>query len=149
MKKESKESDDKKQLNEFNRSFFRALISNFLDILDEQDYMQPELDPDFLKYAERFMELMIDLQALLPTRRYLNILIDDLHLVVRCQMSPILEHGDGHLFSQLLDRLKFYANFEICNESGDSMNELEVMQEHYNKITALQVNKLHHSNLKK
>lgn len=101
--------------------------------------MQPELDPDFLKYAERFMELMIDLQALLPTRRYLNILIDDLHLVVRCQMSPILEHGDGHLFSQLLDRLKFYANFEICNESGDSMNELEVMQEHYNKITALQV----------
>lgn len=140
MKKESKESDDKKQLNEFNRSFFKALISNFLDILDEQDYMQPELDPDFLKYAERFMELMIDLQALLPTRRYLNILIDDLHLVVRCQMSPILEHGDGHLFSQLLDRLKFYANFEICNESGDSMNELEVMQEHYNKITALQVN---------
>ncbi|OXA60041.1 Intron-binding protein aquarius [Folsomia candida] len=66
------------------------------------------------------------------------LLIDDLHLIVKCQMNQILEHGDGHLFSQLLDRLKFYANFEICNESGDPMTELEVMNEHYKKITSLQ-----------
>lgn len=72
-------------------------------MLEHQDYMQSELDRDFLLYSERFMELMIDLQALLPTRRYLNVLIDDLHLIVKCQMSAFLEHGDGHLFSQVSD----------------------------------------------
>ncbi|XP_021945490.1 RNA helicase aquarius [Folsomia candida] len=138
LKKEENENDDKKLLNQFYRSFVKTLVVNFLDLLDGQDYTQAQLDKDFLLYAERFMELMIDLQALLPTRRYLNVLIDDLHLIVKCQMNQILEHGDGHLFSQLLDRLKFYANFEICNESGDPMTELEVMNEHYKKITSLQ-----------
>lgn len=139
LRRDAKESDEKKKQNEFNRTFFKNLIKNFLTMLDEQDYMQPALDIEFLKYTERFMELIIDLEALLPTRRYLGCLIDDLHLIVRCQMCPLLEHGDGRLFSQLLDRLKFYAHFEICNQSGDSMNELEVMHDHYNKITNLQV----------
>lgn len=139
VKKEAKESEEKRMQNQFNRSFFHNLINNFMTLLEEQDYMQPELNPEFLKYVERFMEIMIDLQALLPTRRYLNTLIDDMHLIVRCQMSPLLEHGDGHLFSQLLDRLKFYTNFEIDNETGNSMSELDVMQAHYQKITRLQV----------
>jgi intron-binding protein aquarius len=101
LKKEEKEPEEKKALNEFYRSFMKNLIVGFLDLLEQQDYDQPELDKDFLLYSERFMELMTDLQALLPTRRYLNVLMDDLHLIVKCQMSPILEHGDGHLFSQV------------------------------------------------
>lgn len=101
MKREEKESEEKKLLNQFYHSFIKNLVLNFLELLEQQDYMQTELDKDFLLYAERFMELMIDLQALLPTRRYLNVLIDDLHLIVKCQMSAVLEHGDGHLFSQV------------------------------------------------
>lgn len=72
LKKEENENDDKKLLNQFYRSFVKTLVVNFLDLLDGQDYTQAQLDKDFLLYAERFMELMIDLQALLPTRRYLN-----------------------------------------------------------------------------
>jgi intron-binding protein aquarius len=139
LKRDEKDSEEKKKQNEFSRTFFQRLISNFTQIISNQDYLQPELPKEFLLYCERFIELMIDLQALLPTRRYLNVVIDDQHLIVKCQMCPLLEHGDGHLFSQLLDRLKFYAHFEICNETGDPMSEMEVMDVHYKKITSLQV----------
>ncbi|CAG7823151.1 unnamed protein product [Allacma fusca] len=138
LKRDEKESEEKKKQNEFYRSFFKNLIKNFLDLISDQDYTEPSLSKEFLLYCERFLELTIDLQALLPTRRYLNVVIDDLHLIVRCQMCPLLDHEDGRLFSQLLERLKFYANFEICNETGDPMSELEVMNVHYKKITSLQ-----------
>jgi len=101
LKKDEKESAGKKGQMIFFRSFFQNLIKSFLDLIENQDYTQPELDKYFLLYSERFMELMVDLQALLPTRRYINVLIDDLHLIVKCQMSAFLEHGDGHLFSQV------------------------------------------------
>lgn len=101
LKKDDKESNEKKEQMIFFRQFFRKSIQWFLNLLDIQDYGQPELNKFFLLYVERFMELMIDLQALLPTRRYLNVLIDDLHLIVKCQMSSLLEHGDGNLFSQV------------------------------------------------
>jgi intron-binding protein aquarius len=110
LKRDEKESDEKKKQNEFAREFLKNLMNGFLDLLAQQDYMQSELDREFLLYAERFMELMIDLQALLPTRRYLNVLVDDVHLIIKCQMSPILEHGDGHLFSQV----------SITNKAGSS-----------------------------
>jgi len=101
LKRDDKESPENKQQAEFSRAFFRDLIRNFILLLESQDYTEPELNRYVLLYCERFLELMVDLQALLPTRRYVNVLIDDLHLIVRCQMSPILEHGDGHLFSQV------------------------------------------------
>lgn len=42
-------------------------------------------------------------------------------------------------FKQLLDILKFYFHFEICQATGDPLKENEVMQAHYDKITSLQV----------
>jgi len=102
LKRDSKESPEKLKLDVFNRTFFQRLIMDFFALMLSQDYMQPSLDKYFLRYCERFMELMIDLQALLPTRRYINVLVDDLHLIVRCQLSPLLEHGDGYLFSQVI-----------------------------------------------
>ena len=101
IKRDEKELPEKKEQLRFFRVFFRDLITKFLSLLEVQDYTVPELDKYFLLYCERFLELMVDLQALLPTRRYINVLIDDLHLIVKCQLCPILEHGDGHLFSQV------------------------------------------------
>lgn len=42
-------------------------------------------------------------------------------------------------FKQLLDILKFYFHFEICQATGDPMKENEVMQAHYDKMISLQV----------
>lgn len=140
LKRDEKESAERKTELKFYRTFIQELIKNFYMLIEIQDYMTPELDRFFLLYCEKFMELMVDLHALLPTRRYISVLVDDLHLIVKCQLSPLLEHGDGHLFSQLLDRLKFYAQFEINNETGDPMSEIEVMTLHYHKMTKLQEN---------
>lgn len=40
---------------------------------------------------------------------------------------------------QLLDRLKFYARFEISDESGDPLTERDMTAIHYSRITSLQV----------
>lgn len=53
------------------------------------------------RYAERFLELMIDLEALLPTRRFFNTVMDDCHLVVRCQLSALARRPEGQLFTQV------------------------------------------------
>lgn len=40
---------------------------------------------------------------------------------------------------QLLEMLKFYARFEINEESGDPLTDHDMTQLHYTKITSLQV----------
>ncbi len=39
---------------------------------------------------------------------------------------------------QLLDMLKFYARFEINDQTGDPLTDHDMMQLHYDRITALQ-----------
>ena len=39
---------------------------------------------------------------------------------------------------QLLDMLKFYARFEINDQTGDPLTDHDMMQLHYNRITELQ-----------
>lgn len=40
---------------------------------------------------------------------------------------------------QLLQLLKFYARFEIDEESGDALTDNDMMKLHYEKIISLQV----------
>lgn len=40
---------------------------------------------------------------------------------------------------QLLEMLKFYARFEISEETGDPLTDHDMTQLHYAKITSLQV----------
>ena len=108
LKRDEKESAEKKQELIFTRTFLMNLIKNFFALIEVQDYMTPELDKYFLLYCEKFMELIVDLHALLSTRRYVSVLVDDLHLIVKCQLSPLLEHGDGQLFSQVSCVFCFY-----------------------------------------
>lgn len=54
-----------------------------------------------VRYCERFLEFLIDLEALLPTRRFFNTVMDDCHLVVRCSLAPLLQRDEGKLFSQV------------------------------------------------
>lgn len=44
---------------------------------------------------------MIDLEALLPTRRFFNTVMDDCHMVVRCQLAPLVRRLEGQLFTQV------------------------------------------------
>ena len=57
---------------------------------------------DRLHYCERFIEAMIDLEALLPTRRFFSTLLDDKHLVVKAELSNLAQRTEGNLFSQVV-----------------------------------------------
>ncbi|XP_066599155.1 RNA helicase aquarius [Prorops nasuta] len=119
------------------RKFLHRLMIKFMTILETIGPEGPVLS-DKVRYCERFLELVIDLEALLPTRRFFNTVMDDCHLVVRCQLSNLLNRPEGGLFGQLLEMLKFYARFEISEETGDPLTDHDMTELHYTKITSLQ-----------
>ncbi|TRZ02669.1 hypothetical protein DNTS_024402 [Danionella cerebrum] len=137
-KNTEKMSAQEKEQAQRERSFLASLISRFLMVLDSI----PEsglVSMEKVHYCERFIELMIDLEALLPTRRWFNTLLDDAHLMVKCQLSQLpLRQKEGHLFCQLLDMLKFYTGFEISDQTGNALTQKEMTTLHYDKITSLQ-----------
>ena len=102
---------------------------------------------DKLRYCERFIELLIDLQSQLLTRRFFNTVLDDSHAIVRSRLSALSHRqddadgggGSGRLFRQLLDVLSFYATFEINDETGEARTDSEMTAIHYDEITSLQV----------
>uniref|UniRef100_A0A673CNS9 RNA helicase aquarius n=1 Tax=Sphaeramia orbicularis TaxID=375764 RepID=A0A673CNS9_9TELE len=120
------------------RAFLSALIKKFLGVLMSIPASGP-VSMDKVHYCERFIELMIDLEALLPTRRWFNTVLDDSHLVVSCHLSSLTHREkEGHLFCQLLDMLKFYTGFEINDQTGNALTEKEMTTLHYDRITSLQ-----------
>ncbi|XP_045537954.1 RNA helicase aquarius [Papilio machaon] len=119
------------------RHYLQRLMIKFMEILETVSETE-DVDPNVVRYCERFLELMIDLEALLPTRRFFNTVMDDCHLVVRCQLSALTRRPEGQLFTQLLQMLKFYARFEISDETGDPMTDRDMTLQHYSRITSLQ-----------
>ncbi|KAL1512806.1 hypothetical protein ABEB36_002332 [Hypothenemus hampei] len=134
---QKKDKPDQLEKLNWERTFLRKLMFKFLLILESigEEGICP---PDKVHYCERFLELMIDLEALLPTRRFFNIVLDDCHVVVRSSLSGLVKRPEGRLFSQLLEMLKFYTRFEINDETGDPLSDHDMTQLHYDKITSLQ-----------
>jgi intron-binding protein aquarius len=112
----------------FERTFFKSLIQRFLEYLNTFDRANSEAGEVFdekeykfkMHYLERVLELLIDLEALLPTRRFFNTLLEDSNLLIHCYMSALHKMDsflkiDTRLFNQLVGTLKFYTAFEISN----------------------------------
>lgn len=83
-KADEKLSEERKGLVAFERHFLADLIKNrFFAILASisgpGNYRKSHRDA--IAYCERFLEFLIDIEALLPTRRFFNALIDDLHVL--------------------------------------------------------------------
>ncbi|XP_037087891.1 RNA helicase aquarius-like [Pollicipes pollicipes] len=138
QKKDAQLDEKEKTKLDFQRRFLYNLIQKFLKIL-ESTPDEGYVDRRRVAYCEQMVQLMIDLEALLPTRRFFNTLLDDAHLVVRCRLSGLAEREEGKLFVQLLDMLAFYSRFEINDQTGDPLSDRDMMQLHYSRITSLQV----------
>uniref|UniRef100_A0AAX7TCD2 Aquarius intron-binding spliceosomal factor n=1 Tax=Astatotilapia calliptera TaxID=8154 RepID=A0AAX7TCD2_ASTCA len=137
-KKSDKMDADTAEQAKKERTFLSALIKKFHGVLASIPPTGP-VPMDQVHYCERFIELMIDLEALLPTRRWFNTVLDDSHLVVRCHLSSLTKREkEGHLFCQLLDMLKFYTGFEINDQTGNALTQKEMTTLHYDRITSLQ-----------
>jgi len=120
---------------EFEISFFYKLLLNFLHKV--QAFNPDKPDKDLMHYCERFLEMMIDLESQLHTRRYINSLVNALNLIVKCEVAPLSSHPDGKLFLQLLYILKIFADFEINDCTGDHLTDFEVMKIHYDRWKTL------------
>ncbi|XP_065833502.1 RNA helicase aquarius-like [Oscarella lobularis] len=138
LKKRDAKADEKTRAKQGKeRKFLWNLIQKFLGVV----MSIPEsgaIDEEKLNYCNRFVELLIDLESMLPTRRFFNTLLDDSHLVIKCRMSPLSRRVEGKLFNQLLDILKFYTGFEINDRTGLALTDHDMTDIHYNSITSLQ-----------
>ena len=73
------------------------------------------------------------------TRRFFNTLLDASHAIVKCSLSPLCtDKSQGTLIQQLLDMLRFYADFEINDFTGEELTESDTTARHYQQIQSLQ-----------
>ncbi|RUS34275.1 P-loop containing nucleoside triphosphate hydrolase protein [Jimgerdemannia flammicorona] len=126
---------------EFERSWLSVMLKEFIKIL----YTIPESEDgpaptDSIRYCERFLEFLIDLEAQLPTRRHFNMLLDDHQVLILCKMAPIVKRKQGsNLFNQLLEILRFYAGFEINDHTGLALTDSQMTELHCGRLMELQL----------
>jgi len=131
------EKDTKSQL-ESERTFLSKHIQKFYRVLGSIPKDGKKKIQDKVAYCERFIELMVDLEAQLPTRRFFNTVMDDAHLVVQGRLANLTNREEGKLYTQLLDNLSFYVGFEINEQTGEALTDHEMTDLHYDRITSLQ-----------
>lgn len=82
----------------FDTKFLYSMMQQFLKKLSTISMEAKELNQDIVHYCERFLELMIDLESQLPTRRFLNTLLHSCNFLVKCHLSPLSTREEGKLF---------------------------------------------------
>ncbi|GAA27332.2 intron-binding protein aquarius [Clonorchis sinensis] len=134
-------SDEERANLAVQHSFIPHFIDIFLSLLDTipSDDKYKHLEPLLVHYLERCILLFVDLESMLLTRRLLNAIIDDRHLVVRCQAANLRKRPEGKLFSELVDMLAFYAHFQIDESTGDPLDENEMDKRHCARLSSLQL----------
>lgn len=120
----------------FERSWLFTLILDFLDIL--YGNATGDQRKDNLRYCERFVELLCDLQSQLPTRRYVNTLLRDLHTLPAARLSPLYQDEDSGLFREMLELLAHYTSFPIDDHSGRQLSRQEHDEDNNARIARLQ-----------
>ncbi|CAF1146934.1 unnamed protein product [Adineta steineri] len=89
-KKDEKLDTEELQVTLFERTFLRKLADKFLHLIE---HIQPvnningQYPIETVIYTERFLELFNDIIVQLPTRRFFNVVLDDINFVVRCFLS--------------------------------------------------------------
>ncbi|KAJ3213844.1 hypothetical protein HDU67_002387 [Dinochytrium kinnereticum] len=133
----------------FDRTFISTLIKSYLRILNS--ITDPQKQTSHVLLCERFLELLIDLESQIPSRRYIHTLIDD-HMVVplshrsalhstlidQAKMNRARPRFKPFAFVKMLERLEFYLNFQIDNVTGQALSESEYLQAHYTRMQRLQ-----------
>ena len=123
---------------QFERSWLYALLLEFLDKLYEAEVSSDQKQEN-LVYCERFLELLCDLQSQLPTRRYVNTLLQDLNLLPAIRLSPLYDDGtDASLLREMYDLLFHYTYFPIDDHSGKQLSRQESDELHNSRIAKLQ-----------
>jgi len=93
-----------------------------------------------LRYLERCLELIIDLLAQLPTRRFFHAVVLDTHVLERAAISAFAASGapETALFAQLLALARTYESYDIDDHRGVPLSEAEVKTARSEQLQALQ-----------
>ncbi|PNP50273.1 hypothetical protein THARTR1_08981 [Trichoderma harzianum] len=118
----------------FERSWLYTLILDFINQL----YSESSKSDQTLLYCERFTEFISDLQSQLPTRRYVNALVQDLHLTPLMRLSPLYNDAGSALLRDLHALLSHYTFFAIDDQSGIQLTRTEAFDRHCSLLGKLQ-----------
>ncbi|KAG6001567.1 hypothetical protein E4U21_004085 [Claviceps maximensis] len=130
----------------FERSWLYSLLLDFLGLLYDttrQGSLRFPIDYDgnlqeHTLYCERFTEFISDLQSQLPTRRYVNTLLQDLNLLPLMRLSPMYNDENNSLLRDLHALLVHYTNFAIDDQTGTQLTATEVYERHCATLGKLQ-----------
>lgn len=77
----------------------------------------------------------------MPTRRFFNTLLDDHEITVLSEMAPFMrrESNDVDLLKKLLKTLSFYSKFEINDQTGVALSDIQMTEAHCQQLIKLQV----------
>ncbi|KAJ1964495.1 hypothetical protein GGI12_001391 [Dipsacomyces acuminosporus] len=122
------------------RDFLSLFVKDFLAIL----FQSRQGDMASLAYVSKFIELLVDLESQLPTRRYVNLLLIDHQVIDLCQVSQWyqndkLEDRKSQRFRELVAQLRRCIYFQVSDVTGQALTEAEAKDVHYNKLIGLQM----------
>ncbi|KAE9374541.1 DEAD helicases superfamily protein-like protein [Stipitochalara longipes BDJ] len=123
----------------FERSWLFTLLLDFFNQLYNE-----KNKPENIRYCERFIEFLSDLQSQLPTRRYVNTLLQDLNTLPAIRMSPAFNDEDNGLLRDLYALLKHYTYFSIDDHTGIQHSRTEAYERHCAILASLQRTALKH-----
>lgn len=123
----------------FERSWLYSAVLDFLALLYSKAAKQ-----EHVLYCERFVEFLIDLQSQLPTRRYVNSLLRDLHVLTALHLSPVYNDESNSLLRELCALLSHYTYFTVDDQSGVQHTQDEAYDHHCADLAKLQRTALKH-----
>ncbi|GAP89209.1 putative intron-binding protein aquarius [Rosellinia necatrix] len=123
----------------FERAWMYELTLDFLSLL----YVEKRTQEDVL-YCERFVEFISDLLSQLPTRRYVNTLLQDLHILPALRLSPIFNDEANALLRDQYALLSHYIYFSIDDQTGAQHSRTEAYDRHCAELGKLQRVALRH-----
>lgn len=105
---------------------------------------EPQGSPNTTTYCERFLELLTDLESQLPTRRYVNALLQDINLLPLIKLSPAYEREENTPLRDLFALLRHFAEFSIDDHTGAQYSREDSYELHCQRLGQLQRNALKH-----
>lgn len=138
-KKEANLSESEKETSDFQRDFLVKLITTVQDTLDTVPESETEsVDPEMVRFCERFAEFAIEIESVFTTRRFVNALLHSSLFVVRALRSNLTKRVEGELVRKLVLMLDLYQRFEINDFTGEALTEKDMTDFHYSKVLQLQ-----------
>lgn len=109
----------------FAANWLYSMIINFFEQLNE-----PKSD---LQYLNQFLEFLVVLLSQLPTRRFVNTLLQDLNFTALIHLSPLFTS----FYQPLVELLSFYIHFPFDDFTGTQLTKAEYQQTRSNKLKYL------------